>query len=412
MTEINDTKVVLDEEAQIEDTTISQDAVEGIVEENPEESVEETVQDEIVALPEEVAVPVALVTVAMEQVALVTVAMEQVALVTVAIEPEEQDAIPSCEEITEEKPKAEVPEPVPTTENELKRAINKKRQDIDHHDNLIRKAINEAKHHRSNVNELKAKRDEINAKVRKSASEASKIRKDRDEINTSIDVLKVERDGFRREVSKIAENIRQLKINRDGMNKDAKGSTTGLRRFYVLDVETLLNADIPLKHEINLFDGIMGMHGRIDLSHKADDIHGEVTTTYKSLNELSKKSDNIHRRVQELAKESQAKHEVMVDMYREIDKLRKEANDYHRQVMEKYAVIKPLSESIDANKVTIKRLRAELAEYIDKMDDIHKDKVKGKQDKDRVVAKEKLKKTGKMSLDDLRLLLEGNELNL
>src|SRR5665648_850376 len=113
MTEINDTKVVLDEEAQIEDTTISQDAVEGIVEENPEESVEETVQDEIVALPEEVAVPVALVTVAMEQVALVTVAMEQVALVTVAIEPEEQDAIPSCEEITEEKPKAEVPEPVP-----------------------------------------------------------------------------------------------------------------------------------------------------------------------------------------------------------------------------------------------------------------------------------------------------------
>jgi len=262
------------------------------------------------------------------------------------------------------------------------------------------------------VDELKAKRDEINGKVRKSASIASKIRTERDELNTFINTLKAERDGLRREISTIAESIRQLKINRDGMNKDAKGSTTGLRRFYVLDVETLLNADIPLKHEINLFDGIMGMHGRIDLSHKADDIHGEVTTTYKSLNELSKKSDNIHRRVQELAKESQAKHEVMVDMYREIDKLRKEANDYHRQVMEKYAVIKPLSESIDANKVTIKRLREELVVYIDKMDDLLKNKVKGKQDKDCVVAKEKLKTTGKMSLNDLRLLLESNELKL
>lgn len=307
---------------------------------------------------------------------------------------------------------AERPQVIPTTENELKRYINKLRNGIDHHENLIKKAIFEAKNHRAGLADLKVKRDDINAGVRKSASEASKIRKERDEFNVVINGLKEERDGLRKEITTIAESIRELKTQRDDLNKGAKGSTLGLRRFYVLDVETLLNADIPLNHEKNMFDGIIDMHQRLDLSHKADDVHDEVTVTYKNLNALSKKSDQIHHRIQEIAAESQGKHEIMVEMYREIDKLRKDANNYHRQIEEKYAVIKPLSESIDANKVTIKKRRSDLGDCIDKMDDIHKDKLKGKQDKDTVVAKEKFKKTGKMSLDDLRLLIENNELEL
>ncbi len=392
-------------------TGIDADAVpvvedETVIQESAEVTVDEPVQAEVSAPKEES-------TESAESVE----AGEPEAIAPVVENSEEDAAAPQVSAapdapVVAEIPKTPEPPVIPTSENELKRAINKLRQDIDHHDNLIRKAIREAKHHRANVAELKAKRDEINANVRKSASEASVVRKERDEINASINKMKEERDALRSDVSKLAESIRQLKTHRDELNKDARGSTLGLRRFYVLDVETLLNADIPLKHEINLFDGIVDMHGRIDFSHKADDVHGEVTATYKGLNELSKKSDGVHRHIQQVAKESQAKHEVMVEMYRVIDKLRKEANDYHRQVVELYAVIKPLSESIDANKVTIKKLRAELAGYIDKMDDIHKDKVKGKQDKDRVVAKEKFKKTGKMNLDDLRLLLEGNELKL
>ena len=71
-----------------------------------------------------------------------------------------------------------------------------------------------------------------------------------------------------------------------------------------------------------------------------------------------------------------------------------------------------LQEKIDPLKAKISQLRDELSVYLDKLNDIQLEKDEKKIDEQHSMAKEKFEKTGKMSLQDLKLLMEKGDLKL
>ncbi len=297
------------------------------------------------------------------------------------------------------------------TEKELKSHVNLLRQQVDRLNKDIRKSIEEIKLHRGSIDELRNKRDELNAKVKEYATKASACRKTRDAINQKIADLKKPRSGVQGQISQQRSRLDQLKAKRDELNSIAKMQTSSLEKAYANELYVFIQADIPLKHEIDSMERLKQLGERLVVSREADVIHSELIPIYKEIREMRKTGDQAYQDIQSLADESQTHHEELLGIYKDLDALRKEANLYHTQLKEKYRIVKPLSKSIDANKATVERLRDELSPYLDAMKVMPRERESAGTDNDQhEIALEKFKSTGRMSLKELQVLMEHDDI--
>ena len=294
-------------------------------------------------------------------------------------------------------------------EKDLKAKVNELRTQISHNERAVRSVFNELKLHRTNNDELKEKRDKLNSQVKELASKARELKGKRDEANAKIAELKTKRNELQTENQKVADEISGLKAKRDELNKLSRGSVESLSKAYASEIDTLLNADIPLKHEIDLFGKLLDLEGRLDAAYAANEAHRKVQEIYDSSMNVSSGGD-VSKQIRELAQQSQEYHLEMLDSYKTVDQLRKEADMYHSQIRENYAVTAPLREKIDPLKEKISQLRDELNIYLEKLNDLQLAKDEKKKDEQHVVAREKLDKSGRLSLEDLKVLMEKGDI--
>ena len=297
------------------------------------------------------------------------------------------------------------------TEKELKSHVNLIRQQVDRLNKDIRKSIEEIKLHRGSIDELRNKRDGLNAKVKEYATNASTCRKARDAINQKIADLKKPRNGVQGQISQQRSRLDQLKAKRDELNSIAKMQTSSLEKAYANELYVFIQADIPLKHEIDSMERLKQLGERLVVSREADVIHSELIPIYKEIRELRKTGDQAYQDIQSLADESQTHHEELLGIYKDLDALRKEANLYHTQLKEKYRIVKPLSKAIDVDKATVERLRDELSTHLDAMKEKPRERESAVVDNDQhEIALEKFKSTGRMSLKELQVLMEHDDI--
>lgn len=303
-------------------------------------------------------------------------------------------------------------DPASMTERELKDTVNKFRNEISHNEKALKNIFRELKLHRTNIGELKEKRDALNAKVKELSGVARKEKKERDRANAEIAGIKGKRKEVLEQKDRITGDISSSKEERDRLNHESKGSVDSLLGAYKAELDTFLNADIPLKHEKDVFARLLELEKRVTAAVSADSLHREVVGKYEEAKVFEKESFDLGSRIRALADESQKHHVAMVDLYRQIDEFRKEADLYHSQMKETYDVISPIRDKIDPLKAKIASLRDELSGYLDRLNAIQLEKEEKKTSEKHSAAKEKLEKTGKMSLEDLKILMEKGDLKL
>ena len=297
-------------------------------------------------------------------------------------------------------------------DRELKEKINQLRQQLEQKERELKTIFKDISLHNQGGEELKVKRDGLNAKVKEQSAKASELRKKRDETNVRIAELKSQRDALRMKGKEFGEKIGGLKKTRDELNLAARGRIETLEKAYAEELNTFLSADIPLELEINIFNRLIELSKRYEATKKANVIHSEITEEYSKGKVIYADMDSLHAQIQALAQESQKYHEEMIALYKEIDALRKEADSYHSQLSEKYKGINPLRKKIGALKAEIPRLRDELGVYLEQMKEIQLSKDEQKNEGKREQAKEKFKKDGRLSLEDFRLLVENEDIKL
>ena len=298
------------------------------------------------------------------------------------------------------------------SERELKEKINLLRQRIEQDERELKVIFKDISLHSQGGNEMKAKRDGLNARVKELSQKAAELRKRRDETNAKIAELKLQRDQMRGKGKEFSEKIGELKKTRDELNLAARGRTETLEKAYEEELTFFLTADIPLEHEINIFNRLNELNDRLKATRKANEIHSEISVEYAKGKEIYTDIDSVHARIQTLAQESQKDHEEMISMYNEIDTLRKEADSYHAQLNEKFKGIAPLRKKIGSLKAEIPNLREELGVYLEQMKEYQLERDQQKNVGKREHAREKLKKDGKLSLDEFRLLVESEDIKL
>ena len=298
------------------------------------------------------------------------------------------------------------------SERELKEKINFLRQRLEQNERELRATFREISLHNEGGEELKAKRDGLNSRVRELSTKAADLRKKRDEANARIAELKSQREQYRSKGKEFGEKIGELKKTRDELNKTARGRVETLEKAYSEELDIFLTADIPLEHEINLWKRLIELSQRFDATKKANEIHVEMSQEYSKAKEIYTDMDSLHEQIQALAQESQKYHEEMIAIYNEMDVIRKEADSYHSQLSEKFKGIAPMRKKINTIKAEIPKLREELGVYLEQMKEVQLLKDEQKNLGKREMAKEKFKKSGRLSLEEFKILVEHDDIKL
>lgn len=297
-------------------------------------------------------------------------------------------------------------------ERELKERINLLRQRIEQNERELKNIFREISLHNQGGNELKTKRDALNAQIKELSQKALELRKKRDEANSKIAELKSQRDLLKSKGKEFSEKVGELKKTRDGLNQTARGRLETLEKAYSDELNLFLTADIPLEHEINIFNRLSELSQRLEATRKANEVHAEISIEYNRAKEIYTDMDSLHAQIQALAQESQKNHEEMIALYNNMDVLRKEADSYHSLLSEKYKGIAPLRKKISTIKAEIPKLRDELGIYLEQMKEIQLAKDEQKNEGKREEAREKFQKNGRLSLEEFRLLFENKDIKL
>ena len=297
------------------------------------------------------------------------------------------------------------------TENEVKNKSNQLRNVLERDEKALKSIFRELKNQRTDGDEFKKKRDELNVKVRELSDGAQENRAKRDAVNLKIAALKSERDAEMEKTKSKTEEMTALKAKRDEYNKTSKGTYDQLIKHYAENLKKFLEDDINLDHEKNLFERLSNLNERVSATKEANDLHDKIREIYNDNKGAYTRSDELSVEIKQLSEESQKYHLEMIETYRKVDDLRKEADGYHRRLTEKYNLIKPTTSKIDPLKKSIAVTRKELDVYLERMKDFQNEKDEKRIDKVHTAAKEKLKQNSRLSLEDLGALIEKGDID-
>ena len=297
-------------------------------------------------------------------------------------------------------------------EKELKKKINGLRNEIDHKNKKLKDIYHELGFHRRDADTLRTKRDQFNEKAKKLRQEAKSFVAKRDKVNEDIGKLKNKRASLIEKIKTLTRDIKETKGYRDELNRIARAPDTLLTEIYLRDIEKLVEKDMPIEDEVRLFDKIFEVKDRLLAAKKADTVHGKVSSTYEEVKKLNLNIDKINESVQSLAEESQENHQRAMNIYKEIDVISEESTQSHKKLVEKYELMNPLRDQIGSIKEEIKVVQEKLAPFVEEWEKIRHEREERKKSQDALKAKERLQSKKRISIDDFRVLLEKNELEL
>lgn len=301
-------------------------------------------------------------------------------------------------------------DPQALSEAELKKQINIFRQQIDQKEREIRSLYQEMNLNNQGAKDLRSSRDELNQQSKNLRKTGNEFKSKRDEINKKINELKQQKEDLRNQKDGFTGKIGELKKVRDELNKFARGRLESLNNAYREEFEKFSTADIPLEYEQILFKNLSELGERLNAICKANVIHNEMGDIYGKVNEFHQNLDTINALIRDMAAESQKYHESMVEIFKNLDEIKQKSDEYHQRLVAIYEITRPIKGKIDVLKKSVTETRAELDIYLNRQNEIQLARDEKEQQEKRVAAKDKLKKSGKISLDDLRVLMENNEI--
>jgi uncharacterized coiled-coil DUF342 family protein len=294
-------------------------------------------------------------------------------------------------------------------ERELKGKVNELRSRMEKSERQLASIFKELKMNRADIDELKEKRDALNQQVKERVAKAQTLRDRRDEINKQIGEYKEKRSSINSKTQELFSGIADLKEQRDECNKLSHGSVESLSRAYEAELDAFLNKELPLAVEIKIMQKLDDLGKRLEAAKKANELHSQIQESYKESKGIHKEGDEFHEKIQAFSDESQACHLEMLENFKTADEIRKEANMYHAQLTDKITNINSIKEKIDPLKNNIANSRKELSQYLDKLKDLQLSKDEHKVSQKHSDAREKLQKNARLSLEDLKLLIEKGD---
>jgi len=294
--------------------------------------------------------------------------------------------------------------------DELKLEIADARNQLRDEQYALKLLYNDVNAKKDKGQELKAKRDACNARVKELIQQAKLAQAKRDEINKKTGALKGERRQVSQAMRSRAREISKDKQVRRQFNIEAHGTEESIQRNAWGTLKTLLEMDLTLKNEAILFEMFFETKERLNARKAASKVHEKIQETYKDLKQTESKAQDIYENIGTLIMDSQKWHEESLKLFRQKDEVREEADKYHKELMENSAEIREMYKKVDAQKAVQNKAYKRVKSLESKLGD-WKRRQKEKMELEKLTEAKRKADTGKkMGLDELKLLLDKGAL--
>ena len=270
--------------------------------------------------------------------------------------------------------------------------------------------ISDIKEKRQKAAELKEKRDALNNEVKQLVAEGKEHLKKRDEFQNEIKELKKKRGKITQEIHPKAHKIRSEKEVRKQLNRAARASADELQREFEASLKTLFGMELSLREEVIMVEMVMDIQRRYNARKNADTLSTDIHKTWEDIKGIEEQASTVSFKIMSLAADGEKEHQTAMDLFDKKNEASREGQEYHENFVTLQKEIRELSKEIDALSRTIDTCFKELRPLQRKLDNLRISRWEEQRLEKLKTAKDKMETTGKIGLEDLKVLLESKAL--
>ena len=295
---------------------------------------------------------------------------------------------------------------------ELLEKESKIRHDIDSFRLSRQNMITDIKQKRQMAGDLKEKRDSLNAEVKKLSDEAKVHIQKRNDLQQEVRKLKEKRSGITQEIKPKSDRIRNEKELRRKLNRTARTSSDDIAADFNGALKTLFEMELALRDEVIMVEMVMNIQQRFKARKNADEVNQDIHDTWLDIKSIEEEATSVTSEIMELASKSEDEHQLAMELYDRKNEQRKESQESHESYIDLVKEIKQMSKTIDELSQKIDVLYKKQRPLQNRLDSVRLNRREEQRLEQLKHAKGKLEGSGKIDLNDLRVLLESKALDL
>ncbi len=260
-----------------------------------------------------------------------------------------------------------------------------------------------ARHRRDNLErearDYARERDELNEQFHRFKGEIRTLKEKRDELNLRVRELKEKREEARRRVVEIREKIEATKKRIEDLRKKAEGGYSVLKKRIDALEWKIQTSSLTSKEETRLIAQMKILASQLRVHEKVRELKDKTILLQAELGGNRFKATEAHEQLSELAQQSEEYHQRMMQMVGQASELKENADKTHAAFVES----RRKADAEHTEYVQVKETRDKV------VIEAQADRVRKEREiKQRIedAAEGKLKKGGKLSLDEFRALVE------
>jgi len=282
----------------------------------------------------------------------------------------------------------------------------------------LRRDITDLKETRGNYNqearELRAKRD---AAIGVSSGDFEDLRNQaelnkslRDKANAQIQLLKKEREHLTEQIRLEWASVRKAQDNFHELRSEIGPVPTQINEeIERLEWKQQTTPNLSIEEENALIEHITDLYGKVVAASSLDDAYERTQEIVNRAKDTLAKREKIHEQIVQLAEQSQKNHEAMIKTYQTMDELRKEGTEHHEQYLRARKNADAVHQGILALQERMGTIRQEIDLITEELDFRRHQKVQEKTAQEREVVEKKVSTGTRITLDELRILMESEQ---
>jgi len=272
--------------------------------------------------------------------------------------------------------------------------------------------INEIKQKRNNADDLRDKRDSLNTEVKDLVNQGKEHLKKRDEFQKKVRELKEKRSGITKGIKPKADQIRSEKEERRKLNRAAHASEEEIVADFDASLKTLFEMDLSLRDEVIMVEMVMDVQKRYLARKNADTMSQEIHETWKGIKEIEEEATGVTTEIITLASKGEEEHQFAMELFDKKNELSNQGQECHENYMALVKDIRSTSRQIDVLSKDIDHQIKEIKPMQKNLDRVRITRREEQRLEQLKTAKQKMDTSGKIDLNDLRVLLETKSIDV
>ncbi len=251
------------------------------------------------------------------------------------------------------------------------------------------------------------KKAAISSEIRDKIHDVQELKKIRNELTSEVKETKGRRNELNQKISEDVKVVNEIKQTTSG-DRDQRKENPRFLKKRIEDIEMKIQTEpMSFDKEQKFQKELKQLKKKYDEVKEVETEFENVRSKTKELNQLKKEANKFHKDMQKQARESQEKHEQLIECSKEIDLLREKEKEVHDVFMDHKKKYLAINDELKKKFDDLNKIKGNLESENIKLEEFEQEKKKQSLKEKTKEVKEKIKKGGKLTTEDLLVMQQG-----